>query len=347
MTADAPTGDPYVLRVPAGFEEIVARHAGTIPGVSGAEVLTEGAVELRHDSPPVRLASLRVSEGLYRRLGIFLSSPNLDEMMRNLVSQVDFRGWDRGPGAGSDRGFAVTAALDPALGIPPSDYRSEVTWALQALLRARPSPGGREIHVAAGAEAGWVGVSWGERPRDGAEGADPETPPRAVAAGAILHACTGPDDRVLDPCCGFGQLLTERALAGPSAAILGGDADAGAVRRARAGLAAVHLAARLCRWDFRRLPARDRSVDAVVTHLPSATRAGSRQIVRSAYRALLREVSRLLRVTGRGILLTAEGEVLADLLLRQPDLAVETRHPVCSGRFRAELFVVRPTLKLL
>ncbi|MBI2951308.1 methyltransferase domain-containing protein, partial [bacterium] len=171
------------------------------------------------------------------------------------------------------------------------------------------------------------------------------TIPASVAAGLALCASARPDDRVLDPFCGPGEVLRERALAGPAAALLCGDVDPKVTRSAQARLR--ELPARLCRWDPRRLPLKARSIDTVLSGLPSGPQAGSRQVARSLYQSLLREVLRLLRPTGRAVLLTGEGEVLASLLARQPELAVETRRPVRTGHFRAELFVIRPVLKLL
>lgn len=311
-----------------------------MPGASEADLLTDGAVELRCTGPLARLRDWRVTEGVFRLLGVFLSSRSLDEMMRNLISQVDFGGCLK---KGDPERLSLSLSLDPALGIPYRDFRSEVAWALQATLRAGPfsEEGGPSIHVAAGPEAGWVGVGWSEK-RPAEKGG---TIPPAVAAGLALCAGARPDDRVLDPLCGPGEILLEQALTGPAAALLGGDVDPEVVRAARASLR--ETPARVCRWDPRRLPLKPRSIDVLVSHLPSGPQAGSRQIARSLYQGLLREILRLLRPTGRAVLLTGEGEVLAGLLTRQPELAVEAQRPVRTGHFRAELFVIRPVLKLL
>ncbi|MSS70362.1 MAG: hypothetical protein EXS64_02630 [Candidatus Latescibacteria bacterium] len=336
-------GEVYVLRVPQGFEEIAIRHIAAMPGASEVELLTDGAVELRYTGPLARLRALRVVEGVFRTLGVFLSSRSLDEMMRNLLSQVDFRGWgggvhDRDPGGR----FSLSLSLDPALGIPERDFRSEVTWALQATLRAKPSPEGVAIHVAAGPEAGWVGVGGPER-----QPSEKGSLPSSVAAGTVLYAGARSDDRVLDPLCGPGELLVEQALAGPVTTLLGGDVDLKAVRSIQARLRGLAAPACACRWDPRRLPIRPRSIDTVIAYLPSGLQAGSRQIARSLYQSLLKEVIRVLRPTGRAVLLAGEKEILTPLLGRQTELAIETQHPVRTGPFRAELYVIRPVLKLL
>ena len=334
----------YVLLIPHGLEEVVLRHVAAMPGASEADLLTDGAVELRYAGPLTRLRDLRVAEGVFRLLGAFLSSRNLDEMMRNLFSQVDFRGClKRGDAEPPDGRFSLSLSLDPALGIPYRDFRSEVAFALQATLRTEPfsEEADASIHVAAGPEAGWVGVGWSERHPAEKGGMIPAS----VAAGLALWAGARPDDRVLDPFCGPGEVLRERALTGPAAALLGGDVDPKIVRSAQARLR--EFPARLCRWDPRRLPLKARSIDTVLSSLPSGPQAGSRQIARSLYQSLLRETLRLLRPTGRAVLLAGEGEVLAGLLARQPEFAVEVQRPVRTGHFRAELFVIRPVLKLL
>ena len=332
-------GEVYALRVPQGFEEIAIRHIAAMPGASEVELLTEGAVELRYTGPLPHLRALRVTEGVFRTLGVFLSSRNLDEMMRNLLSQVDFRGWGNRESGGR---FSLSLSLDPALGIPDRDFRSEVTWALQATLRAKPAPEGVAIHVAAGPEAGWVGIGKSER-----QPLEKDRLPPSVAAGAVLCAGAKADDRVLDPMCGFGELLIEQALAGPVTALLGGDVDPKAIRAVQTRLRELAAPACISRWDPRRLPIRPRSIDILLVHLPSGPRAGSRQIARSLYQSLLRETLRLLRPTGRAVLLVGEKEILTPLLGRQTELAIETQHPVRTGPFQAELFAIRPVLKLL
>lgn len=345
MSEASARGACYVLCVPRGMEEAVVRHAAGMPGVSEADLLTDGAVELQYSGPLERLHALRVAEGVFRRLGVFLSSRNPDEMMRNLVSQVDFRAWNEGKKG--DGRFFVTVEADPALDLRPREFQAEVTWALRAILRTKPAPDGRQIHIVAGAEAGWAGVSCGARPRRSPGQGDPAALPAAVAAGMALCAGIQPDDRVLDPLCGSGEILLERAMAGPAAAILGGDVNEAAVRAAHRRIAEPFPAACLCRWDPRRLPLNDRSIDAIISHLPSGQQVGSRQVARSLYQSLLREACRLLRATGRAVLLTTEPETLSELLTRQPEFSVETQRTVRSGRFRAEMFFIKPTLKLL
>ena len=327
------------------MEEAVVRHAAGMPGVSEADLLTDGAVELRYAGPLERLHALRVAEGVFRRLGVFLSSRNPDEMMRNLVSQVDFKAWNEEKQG--DGRFSVTVEADPALDIRPREFQAEVTWALRAILRAKPAPEGRRIHIVAGAEAGWAGVSCGARPPRSPGQGDPAALPAAVAAGMVLCAGIQPDDRVLDPLCGSGEILLERALAGPAAALLGGDVNEAAVRAARKRLAEASPGVCLCRWDPRRLPVNARSVDVVISCFPSGQQVGSRQVARSLYQSLLREACRLLRATGRAVLLTAEPEILSELLTRQPEFSVETQRTVRNGKFRAEMFFIRPVLKLL
>ena len=344
------TPQKYVLQVPFGFEQVVVRYVAALPGVRDAAVLTEEAVELDYEGPLEPLLRLRVADGVFRMLGVFLSSHSLDKMMQNLASQVELSSWNRNGEISNDaRGkrFCLTIELDPTLGVSYPDFRSEVTWMLQATLGARPGPSGigTPIHLTVGSEAGWVGVGCTEQSLGVTEDSIESSLPSTVAAGMVLWAGIRPDDVFLDPLCASGEILIERANAGPVGALLAGDVELGSLKAHRPhpseDLACV------CRWDPRRLPLKHNSVDVIVTSLPFGNRTGAVQISRSLYRSMIREIIRLLKPTGRALLLAVENQLLAELLRRRPELVIETRQPIRRGGFRAHLFVVRPVLKTL
>ncbi len=128
------------------------------------------------------------------------------------------------------------------------------------------------------------------------------------------------DDVVLDPMCGAGTILRERADAGRAALMLGGDLDADAVEAARTN---ARRSARVLRWDATRLPLPDRSIDVVISNPPYGRRHGEIRGLDRLYARSTREMARVLRPDGRCVLLTGEPDLLFRAL--SPALRIVTK----------------------
>ena len=116
-----------------------------------------------------------------------------------------------------------------------------------------------------------------------------------------------PADVMLDPMCGAGTILRERADTGRGRRIIGGDLDADAVDAARTNAGRSAL---VVRWDANRLPLPDRSVDAVICNPPYGRRIGEIRGLDRLYARSTREMARVLRPDGRCVLLTGEPDTL-------------------------------------
>jgi SAM-dependent methyltransferase len=163
-------------------------------------------------------------------------------------------------------------------------------------------------------------------------GADSAAVPRALAACLCALSVTGPHDRFLDPFCGDGAVLAERALLGPMQQAFGCDTDASelaAAHRTWRVLAPISdnlpPAPEFATWQNGRLPLTDNSVDAIATILP-ADRLSKLQP------AHLSELARVLRPARKAVFL-----VPADARLRE--LAPNT-----GLKLQKILDVGRPTL---
>lgn len=113
-------------------------------------------------------------------------------------------------------------------------------------------------------------------------------------------------DRFLDPFCGSGTIVAERA-AYPSALLAGSDIADEAVSAARAN---APPAVAINRWDARALPLDGGSVDTVVTNLPFGRQILTSDDIGPLYRDFCRELRRILAATGQAWLLTDQADEL-------------------------------------
>ena len=137
-----------------------------------------------------------------------------------------------------------------------------------------------------------------------------------VAAAMGWLARPTPQDVVLDPFCGAGTLLIERALLTGYNELLGGDIREEAVAMARRNARYASIDAHLRVWDARSLPLDYASVTRILTNLPFGKQIGSHEQNKSLYAATLREFGRVLSSDGILVSLTSEDR-LWDTLLRE------------------------------
>lgn len=121
------------------------------------------------------------------------------------------------------------------------------------------------------------------------------------------------DDVVLDPFCGAGTILIERAHLGRYAMLLGSDRDQAALAAARINVGARYKPIQLENWDAGAIPLGDASVSKIVTNLPWGLRYGSHGENRKLYPQWIREFIRVLKSGGVMVMLTAEWRLMREL----------------------------------
>jgi len=162
----------------------------------------------------------------------------------------------------------------------------------------------------------------------------------SVAFSLLWLAGLRGDEVLLDPMCGSGMIPLEATSAWPGVAAIGGDISARELRAAAENVARSGLDVPLCRWDARRLPLADASVDCVVTDMPFGRRVGSHGRNRQVYPAVLTEVARVLRPGGRAVILTLERRLMARLLPALPDLELTSTLPIVLSNLRPSVYMV-------
>jgi tRNA (guanine6-N2)-methyltransferase len=162
-----------------------------------------------------------------------------------------------------------------------------------------------------------------------------------IAAAMVFLSQPAPDDIFLDPMCGSGTILLERAMSGRYKCLLGGDNDAAAVKAALANFGPRHQPREILKWDARALHLADASVDAIACNLPWGRQIGAGQDLAKLYQGVLVESQRVIRPGGRMVLLTSEWQILKQVIKALPGLTVaRTVSDVSVLGRRADMFVV-------
>jgi 23S rRNA G2445 N2-methylase RlmL len=163
-----------------------------------------------------------------------------------------------------------------------------------------------------------------------------------VLANLIVRAVGAKDDEVfMDPMCGAGTILIERAMIGPYKRLLGGDITRKAVSKARDNLSTMGVRATVKRWDATHLPLANESITTVVSNLPYGIRASSHEENLKLYPRFMKDISRVLSVGGRGGLLTQEKRLLEGALARSGSSRLTKIFKIETGGLRPTLYVFR------
>jgi SAM-dependent methyltransferase len=163
----------------------------------------------------------------------------------------------------------------------------------------------------------------------------------AVAAALGLLFDPQADDVVLDPFCGAGTVLIERAHLGRYTKLIGGDLDDQALDAARANIGPRYQPLELHRWDAVAIPLPDHSVNCILTNLPWGVKHGTHAENRRLYPRLFTEFARLVRPDGKIVMLTGETRLMSELRRGAP-LRIERMIRVSILGATAAIYVCRP-----
>jgi tRNA (guanine6-N2)-methyltransferase len=134
----------------------------------------------------------------------------------------------------------------------------------------------------------------------------------SVAAAMAMLSQPAADDVVLDPLCGAGTILIERAHLARHRMLLGGDNDPAALEAARENVGPRYKPIELREWDATALPLGDGEATRIITNLPWGRKSGSHADNRRLYPKLIREFRRVLAPGGLMVLMTSETRLMRD-----------------------------------
>jgi len=167
----------------------------------------------------------------------------------------------------------------------------------------------------------------------------PATLRPSVAAALAWLSKPQPDDIFLDPLCGAGTILIERAFLGRYRLLLGGDKAFDAVVAAKTNFGPRHKPRALALWDATSLPLRDESVDKIVTNLPWGKKLGEPSELPRLYPCLMAEFARVIRPTGL-LAILANPNYMTEQLVKKHGLRVLAKLGVEILGTRASVFVL-------
>ncbi|MPY66044.1 methyltransferase domain-containing protein [Deinococcus sp. SDU3-2] len=315
----------YALEALPGLEEVAAEELRGVP-------LARDLRGLRFWYPgdPERLTRLRGAVAAYRvrawdvpRPRGLLGHQQLGELTAFLGEVVRWGGHRsfRLAAAGRESAVMIRLAeeLSRGLDLPFDPEEGEL------LVRLRPQEGGPGWEVLARITPRPLSArAWRVCNRGGGLNA---------TIAYALHRLAGvrEEDRVFNPMAGSGTLLVERALLGPSAAMVGVDIDPGAVACARANLQAAGREVEVAEVDALATGLPPRSFDLIVCDLPWGDAIGSHRANAALYPAFLTEMHRLLSRHGRLAVVTHEIRLFEGLLRDQDRWHVRELFQVYSG----------------
>jgi 23S rRNA G2445 N2-methylase RlmL len=161
--------------------------------------------------------------------------------------------------------------------------------------------------------------------------------------GACLARMVRRGDRsvVVDPTCGSGTLLIERALLDQRSMLSGIDISPTAIRAAAGNVIAAGLAARIAvrQGDGGDAAAWPDRCDEVIANLPFGVRTEDRNLD-GLYRRIVGNVARTLTPGGRALLYTTHAKTIIALLRRTAKLKVIEERRVESGGLSVGLWIV-------
>lgn len=163
--------------------------------------------------------------------------------------------------------------------------------------------------------------------------------PTVAAAMGLVSQPTA-EDVVLDPLCGAGTIVIERALMAPYLELSGGDIRKEAVAVARRNATAAGVDAQWRTWDARSLPIDTNSVTRIITNLPFGKQIGAGENLDKLYRAFAQEFGRVLVDDGVMVTLTSEDR-LWEKVLHEHDWRIMKKIVLVVLGLPASIFVAK------
>jgi len=163
----------------------------------------------------------------------------------------------------------------------------------------------------------------------------------SVAAAMVWLAKPRAGQIFLDPLCGAGTIVIERALAARYRLLVAGDIDAASLEAAKENIGPKHKPRQLFHWDATALPLKDQCVHQVVTNLPFGVQVGDPAWLEQLYPRAIREIARVLLPGGTAVLLSGRTDLIRKSLAKLSMLNPRQTYPITILGRQATIYVLR------
>jgi 23S rRNA G2445 N2-methylase RlmL len=147
-----------------------------------------------------------------------------------------------------------------------------------------------------------------------------------IAFGMVWLSGIQPNDIFLDPMCGSGTILIERAESGAYKQLLGGDSNPQAIEATQVNIGDKYKPISVQLWDAAQLPLADMSVNKICCNLPFGKLIGTPTSIKKLYHSFLKEAERVLKPRGTMVLLSSQNTAVEQSLADTPLLTCVTMH---------------------
>jgi len=318
----------YVMTMP-GLETLAFSEIRASIGDAELVKFARGITLFRTEFPPAELLELRTVEDVYYALAHIKGlgrGPDALRVLHSATLHADISRclllWRRAHNGQQPATWRVVSQKSGSHEFRRIDAGQAVTKALQHTLpramRQVEDDADVEFWLWLNGSEGVIGIRLSDatmRHRKYKREHLPASLRPTVAAAMSWLARPTPQDIVLDPLCGAGTILIERALLAPYERVIGGDIREEAVAMAKRN---AHFAGIKATWrtgDAGSLSLESASVTRIVTNLPFGKQIGSREKNVELYKALAHEFRRVLTPDGLLVTLTSEDR-LWDTTLR-------------------------------
>jgi 23S rRNA G2445 N2-methylase RlmL len=320
---------PIFASVPIGLEDVAVAEAGQ------ATVVRPGLISL-----PSRVSALRCVYDL-RILIAEGEAGKFAETVRK--AEIRWRDWIRSESDVLPYRFSLENARVTKQEFNELLRIARETFSVQGLVDS-PSSYAAMLRVEADADATriWLVPTFETDQRFAYRTSDV-----GAAINPVVGACLarlvrrGSSGMIVDPTCGSGTLLIERALLDADTMLSGIDISPTAIRAATGNVIAAGLASRIAvrQGDGGDAASWPERCDEVLANLPFGVRTEDRNLD-GLYRRIAGNIARTLSAGGRALLYTTHAKTITALIRRTPKLKVVSERRVESGGLNIGVWLV-------
>ncbi|MCY4403121.1 MAG: methyltransferase domain-containing protein [Candidatus Poribacteria bacterium] len=168
----------------------------------------------------------------------------------------------------------------------------------------------------------------------------PHTLKPTIASSMVRLTQPQSNDIFLDPMCGAGTILLERAFTGRYGYLIGGDISEGALDATRRNFGRQHQPRQFFHWDAHTIPIQTNSVDKIVCNLPIDENYDNNSNLQELYRKVLIEFERVIKSGGKIVLLSMQPSLLNKILKQRKSMKTRQQVGINVNGKRGRIFVI-------